>query len=409
MHPVFFFCLFLPATTYAQFWSFGTPVDVTDGYADKVYHHLESAGRRNIAVSSRTVAIVWEDNRNGNPSVYLSLKNKNETDFSTELKISGSGEAYEPGIAALTGNRFAVSWEEDGKVFIRVINAQQLKSPKLATIIQLPSKEAMQSGLTARGDQLFVTFSERTGRYSHIRLIQLKIDPEENLSLLTDCIVDPAPVKDDQLYPTAVVTDKQIMIAWEDRRMGHTIIMGSLSQSGEFCQFSAPLRISKRRGERKLPYGKGHGVSRVALGQYGKSDFLAAWADKRNFRDGYDIYASVYDKIGLWEANSSVQDEFGGVARQWHTTVAGHLNGRLVVAWSDEREDSSDIFYSWFENGEWSEDMPVPGASGIGEETHPSITFDADGNLHIAWVVRKEVGGTTRLRYMSGSLLHRSK
>ena len=110
----------------------------------------------------------------------------------------------------------------------------------------------------------------------------------------------------------------------------------------------------------------------------------------------------------MWEANSSVQDEFGGVARQWHTTVAGHLNGHLVVAWSDEREDSSDIFYSWFENGEWSEDLPVPGASGREEETHPSIIFDDNGNLHIAWIARKEVGGTTRLRYMSGRLLHHS-
>ncbi|MCU7818007.1 MAG: hypothetical protein KZQ57_03855 [gamma proteobacterium symbiont of Lucinoma myriamae] len=395
--------LFFPLVADAQLWSFTTPVDVTNGFIDKVYHHLESAGRRNIAVSSHTVAVVWEDNRNGSPTVYLALKNKNEPGFSAELKISGSGEAYEPGIVALTGNRFAVSWEEDSKVFVRVINTEQLKSPELAKAIALPVKEAMQAGITANSNQIFVTFSEHAGRYNHIRLIQLEVNQQGNLSLVKNCPVDPDPVKDDQLYPTIVIVDGRIMIAWEDRRMGHTVIMGILSQAGEFCHFPSAQRISKKRqGERKLPYGKGSGVSRVAMGKYGKSKVLAAWADKRNFREGYDIYAAVYE--GTWGANQSVQDEFGGVARQWHTTVAGHSNGHRVVAWSDERENNSDVFYSWIENNEWSEDTPVPGASGTGEQSHPSIIFDDDGNIHIAWILRKEVGGTTRLKYTLGRL-----
>ncbi|MCU7939837.1 MAG: hypothetical protein KZQ64_12350 [gamma proteobacterium symbiont of Bathyaustriella thionipta] len=399
--------LFFPIITKAQLWSFTTPVDVTHGIIDKVYHHLESAGRRNIAVSSGTVAVVWEDNRNGNPTVYLALKNKNEPAFSAELKISGSGEAFEPSIVALTGNRFAVSWEEDSKVFVRVINTEQLASPILAGAVVLPAKEAMQSSITANGHQLFITFSKRAGRYSHIRLIQLEVNQQDNLSLLKNCIVDPDPVKDEQLYPTAVLVDGRIMVAWEDRRMGHTIIMGTLSQVDDICQFPSAQRISKRQGQPNLPYGKGHGVSRVAMGQYGKSNILAAWADKRNFREGYDIYSAVYDKT--WGSNSSVQDEFGGVARQWHTAVAGHSNGYRIVVWTDERENNSDVFYSWIENDEWSEDNPLPGASGIGEQTHPSIVFDDDGNIHIAWILRKEVGGTTRLKYSLGRISQTDK
>ena len=80
-------------------------------------------------------------------------------------------------------------------------------------------------------------------------------------------------------------------------------------------------------------------------------------------------------------------------------------NGNLIVVWSDERENNSDIFYSYFEQGEWSDDLAIPGASGIGEQTHPSIIFDVDGNIHIAWIVRKEVGGNTRLRYILGRLI----
>ena len=399
------FSLLLSVNANAQYWSFTTPVDISHGNIDTVYHHLESAGRRNIAVSTNTIAVVWEDNRNGNPSVYIALKSKNKDNFSIELKISGHGEAYEPSIISLPENRFAVSWEEDRKIAVRIINTQHLKKPKLADIIQLPAKEAMQSGLTANGNRLLVTLSERVERYNQIKLVQLNIDNQDNLKLVKNCRVDPEQVNNDQLYPTAVIINDRILIAWEDRRMGHTIIMSSLSQVDKICQFSQPQRISQRPGKRKLPYGKGHGVSRVALTQYNKSEILAAWADKRNFREGYDIFASTYSKQGVWGDNQSVQDEFGGVARQWHTTVAGHSNGNLIVAWSDERENNSDIFYSWFEQGEWSEDLAIPGASGIGEQTHPSIIFDEAGNIHIIWIVRKEVGGSTRLRYILGRFI----
>ncbi|MCW8932905.1 MAG: hypothetical protein OQL19_22025 [Gammaproteobacteria bacterium] len=397
----FFFCV----SAYAQFWSFSTPIDITQGNVDKVFHHLESAGRRNIAVSSNTIAVVWEDNRSGNPAIYLALKNKDEDKFNIELKVSGQGEAYEPSIASMTGGRFVISWEEDTKIAVRIINASQLKATQLSTVLQLPAKEATQSGLTVHGNQIFVSLSERKERFNQIQLVQLEVDQQAHLKLIKDCRVDPEPVKNEQLYPTTVIIDDRIMVAWEDRRMGHTIIMGSLSQSGDFCQFAKPQRISQRPGNRKLPYGKGHGVSRVALAKLNHSEVLAAWADKRNFREGYDIYAAVYDKLGVWGVNRPVQDEFGGIARQWHTTVAGHPDGYHVVAWSDERESHSDIFFSWLDNGEWSEDLPIPGASGEGEQTHPSIILDDEANLHVVWVLRKEVGGTTRIRYMLGRLI----
>lgn len=399
-----FLLLFLPIATYAQQWSFSPSVDVSTGANDKTYHHLESAGRRNIAVSADVVAVVWEDDRSGTPAIYLALKNKNKADFSVELKMSATGEAYEPGIVALTDRRFALSWEEDGQVFVRVVNAKQLTAPKLSKVLKLPVNQAMQSGMTANKELLFVTLTERAGRYNRIRLLQLKLNSQQNLTLLQNCLVDPHPVKEDQLYPTAVIVAQRMIIAWEDRRMGHTIIMGSQSQPDDFCQFSTPQRISTQLGRRNALYGKGHGVSRVALGQYGKTGLFAAWADKRNFLEGYDIYAAEYIEPGLWGQNQPVQDEFGGSARQWHATVAGHQRGYRVVAWSDERESNSDVFFSWFEDGQWSDDMPIDEASGTGEQSHPSITFDAEGNIHLAWIERRQVGGTTRLKYAFGRL-----
>jgi hypothetical protein len=59
---------------------------------------------------------------------------------------------------------------------------------------------------------------------------------------------------------------------------------------------------------------------------------------------------------------------------------------------------------SWLEGGEWSEDLPLPAASGAGQYTHPSIAMDAEGNLHAAWIERTQANGPTRLRYQFGRI-----
>ena len=225
------------------------------------------------------------------------------------------------------------------------------------------------------------------------------------LEPVISCPVDPAPPADEQLYPSAVVTDNRLVVAWEDRRPKHTIIMAAVELPGEPCHFSEPIRISENPMAGNLPYGAGHGVSRVAIGGFGTHGIFAAWADKRNFRDGYDIWGADFSlSKGGFGANEKVQDDFGGLSKQRHATVGGHANGMLVVAWDDEREGDADIMLSWRVNGEWSDDWPLPVASGTGQQSNPSIALDNEGNLHLGWVERDKIGGTTRLKYAFGRL-----
>ena len=156
--------------------------------------------------------------------------------------------------------------------------------------------------------------------------------------------------------------------------------------------------------QRSVTYGKGHGVSRVALTTYGTEKVLATWADKRDFQEGYDIYATAFKSGSSLGENMRVQDEFGGVARQWHPTAAGSDNGQLVVVWTDEREGNSDLMISNYVEGEWDEDLPMQGASGAGEQGHPSIIFDDTDQLHVVWIERDDRNSPTRLKYMSGHL-----
>jgi len=382
----------------AQPWEFGKPVAVTATSGAGIFHHLESSGRRNIAVSAGSVAVAWEDDRDGTPRIYLARKDRKAQEFSAEIKISGKGEAYEPSLVALDHNRFALAWEEDARIHARFVSPA---GP--GPVVILGEANATQASLAIQGQQLLLMYSQAEGRYGRIWFQRLEVDGQTLLPQQR-CPVDAEAAKDDQLYPVAVSLGARVIVAWEDRRPGHTIIMAAQNSKQAPCRFTAPQRISERPPGPRMPYGKGHGVARVALDSYGTNRALAAWADKRDFREGYDIYAADYEggNQSLFGPNIKVQDTFGGFSQQWHTTVAGHPSGKLVVAWDDNRDGNADVILSWREDNDWSDDLVVPGAAGPGEQNHPTISLDQEGNLHLAWIERATVGGPTRLRYLFG-------
>lgn len=383
----------------AEPWEFGQAVDVTSAHGNGIFHHLESSGRRNIAATQSTVALAWEDDHDGAPRIYMARKGLDGERFEPAIRISGDGEAYEPSIAALSQERFLIAWEENEHIHARVISPDGL-----GATARLSQSEAAQASVWAAGNRAYVAISQRESGFFRIRLLALRVDTENTLISEADCAVDPAPLQDHQFYPVSAVAGDELIVAWEDRRLGHTIIMASAAALTDICGFQPPVRISERRREENSTYGKGHGVARVALVGFGELNLAALWADKRNYWEGYDIYAANYVGKGRFDANTKVQDEFGDFARQWHAAAAGNSEGTLVAIWDDEREGNADVMLSWIEDGKWSEDLPVPGASGAGHQNHPTIALDAKGNLHIAWIERAEPSAPTRLRYLLGRL-----
>ncbi|MDX1823375.1 MAG: hypothetical protein R3354_01580, partial [Thiohalomonadales bacterium] len=343
-------------TVFAQPWEFRKPIVVTTSVGEGIFHHLDSSGRRNIAVSDDTVAIAWEDNRDNSPRIYLARKPVAADSFNADIKVSGSGEAYEPTLVALTGNRFALAWEEEGRIHVRLVTPD-----RAGPVIIVGDEEATQASLARQGNDLLLVYSEREDRFGRIWFQRIVVDGQ-TLRAMPRCPVDAMAPKDDQLYPAVVGFDERVIVAWEDRRPGHTIIMAAQNSDQAACRFTAPQRISQRSPGPRMPYGKGHGVARVALATYGTGHVLAVWADKRNFREGYDIYAAEYLPVGtsLFGPNMKVQDTFGGYAQQWHATAAGDSSSRLVVGWDDNRDGNADIMLSWREDGDWSDDLSVP-------------------------------------------------
>ena len=53
----------------AAAWEFSGRIVVTRDSKPGLFHHLDSAGRKNIAVSGNRIAVVWEDNQDGSPQI----------------------------------------------------------------------------------------------------------------------------------------------------------------------------------------------------------------------------------------------------------------------------------------------------------------------------------------------------
>jgi hypothetical protein len=369
-------------------WEWSAPLTVNSVHGATVFPHLESANRRGIAVAGDTVAVVWEDNRDGSPQCYLAMKPAAAAAFQAEIRLS-TGECYEPVVAGLGAGRFVAAWQEGGKVHARVLP----DGPPL----QLSQADAAQVTLASRDDALYAAWAEQAGRFH--RIVVARLAPREDaLAVQSARAVEPKRPTDEQGWPAlAVAGDGSVTVAWEDRRHRHTVPMVSHSRDGR--SFSKPARLSDiKSGSAPGGLGAGTGAMRPTLAAWGERGVAAVWLDKRDFLSGYDVYAAFDKGDRRYGKNLQVQDSFGDNMAQWHALVVGDASGRLLALWDDARDGTPDVWLSEWEGEAFGEDMAVPGAAGPGEQSDPVATLDAAGALHVVWLDRDEAAGT-RIRY----------
>lgn len=382
----------------AQIWVFQPPVTVA-APADKDYPHLDSSGRRNVAVTGNTVAVVWEDNRSGRPAVYLARRLPGATAFSTpEVVSTGEDEAYEPTITALDPSRFVVGWEERGNVWLRSVGPQGMGLPG-----KLGSGKSAHVSLTAGPDnQIAAVWSEEDRAHGRIRAALVHITDAGVPVIRRRAWVEKTAPKGQQQFPVVVYAPerRQYLAAWEDRRRGHTVLLAARGSAVD--AFGSPRRVNELPPkDPAIKYGRGSGLARPALANFGGNGIAAIWADKRNFVMGYDIYAALDAGRGFGR-NLLVQDGFAEQIEQWRPAVTGSVSGLLVAAFDDDREGTADVWLAWLDGTKWSENLAVPGASGPGAQSHASLALDAGNNLHLVYLEREKPDGPAAIRYVFG-------
>jgi len=397
--PLLLIMCFLATPLYAASWEFEPAIDVSKVHSANTYHHLQSAGRQHIALSGKYVAVAWEDNRDGVSRCYVALKPLAAKLFSSEYRISAAEEALDPVIVGLQGGYFAVVWESGNRVWGRMVGPHGL-----GKAVALSGQESMQANLGYDPvSGLRVAWSERDGQYFRVKVAHLKFDLKSTkLTVGPSVSVDNVPLHGDQFYPSmAALHGNALVVAWEDRRAGHTQIWTGYAADGR--KFTPGVKINELQRLNNLGLGRGTGAMRIALSRVGKKGVAAIWSDKRDFLSGYDVYAAFGSAVsGQFEANQKVQDSFGDNIIQWHPAIAGNEAGQIAAVWDDDRDGTSDIWFAWPQGGGWSDNVAIPGASGAGVQVEPAIAMDKQGNVHVAWIDKIDLNAPSRVRYVMG-------
>ena len=386
----------LPAQA-SESWVFDDRVALSGPAVDSVYHHLDGAGRKHIAVSREAVAVAWEDNRSGTAQIYVALKLLDRQTFPEFLWVSNGREAYEPAIAALGDNRFVLAFEQDASVYARVLTAQGLGEP-----FRLSHGEASHASIASFGDFVFASWRERDAGRWFVKVAGLRVAEANRLALESLRSVEANGLETPVLFPVVAANEVGISVAWEDRRAGHTRLLVSYSESVE-TGFGEPQALNEFFSNRN-EYDQGNGVTRVSLASFGRDEILAAWMDKRRGGLGYGIFAALGSEGGMiFGPNEKVHGEQGDKQPHYNPATAGNAAGDFVVAWDDFRGGDSDVWISTYNSDlEWSQDYSPAVASGSGEQSHPSIALDERNNLHLVWIERNQLNGPSRLWYSLG-------
>lgn len=392
--------LLLPRVLLAAPWAFQAPLDVSTTNGPGIFHHLGSGGRFGVAVSADVAGVAWEDNRDGSSRCYVVVVDPQSGRRMNERQVSDTGSAFEPALLGLNDGRFAVAWEEESKVWVRILTERET-----GAATRVDEAQGAHVSLAWQPDQrLVAVWSKKdAGRY---RTWLAFVDVPQVLKdapIVTERIaVDLSPSDAEQTYPSAAYSAHgRLVFAWEDRRTGHTTIM-AVHQEGP-RRFSPPVQVNESFwGGRKLGFGRGTGAMRVSLASVAAGEVVAVWADKRDFRSGYDIYAAFSLEGGKrFGGNEKVQDGFADGVAQWHPSVAfGAAGGLTAVAWDDDREGTPDVWMSWHDGTTWSDNLDIPGASGDGVQVEPAITLDRHGGLHLAWLEKARRDSPSRVRYL---------
>lgn len=392
----------LPSLACSAPWKFDEPIDVTTAHGERVFHHLETAGRKSIAARGDAIGVVWEDNRDGTPRCYFAGKAAADAQFTREIRLSDKDECYEPAVAALSDGRFIAVWEEGARTRARIVS-----STGAGDTIALGEQESTQASIGVDGDAAYAVWAEKDGRFARIRVAQLTAE-QLKLRVVRRSYPDSDSPKDDQLYPTiAPARSGAVVVAWEDRRNGHTFIVRTFSADG--AQFAPTRQVNETRNaavpqtsSRTRNLGRGPGAMRAALARQDEKRVAIVWMDKRDFLSGYDVYAAFSSDGGHnFGKNQKVQDSFGDNIAQWHPAIAAR-GDQVAVVWDDDRDNTPDLWLSWPEGAGWSDDVKPSGAGGPGVQSHPGIALDDSGELHLVWLEKSDNDGPTRLRYTRG-------
>jgi len=195
-------------------------------------------------------------------------------------------------------------------------------------------------------------------------------------------------------YDPDVSPDKQIYMVWFDNRAGAYDVFFTRSTNG-YNFLGSELRVDTD------PAGSAYSGEPV-LATDGADGVYVAWEDSR--AGGNDVYANrSADGGDSWGTDQRLDGgDDGGASDAFGLALAIDVDAPTAVpyvAWHDSRNGANDIYLNHASGGDWLADAVRidGGGEGGAESFYPSV-YATDGRVLVAWHDDRDVGFDVLLR-----------
>ena len=330
--------------------------------ADRLVDHSQGAdvGHPRMCVSGTSVFVVWHDDRYaGRNQVFMNIGRAGGTNWrdqdilvSAETVDGRQTVAENPEIVC-AGDQVYLVWEDDRESEIGHRNIY------------------------------FANWDDRVERRAFGEVRSANDDPDGDYDAITPSMA--------VFYDPSVSPDRKILLTWTDNRFGAHDVWFTNSDNG-YNFLLEEIRLDT--DEPGNAYSARPQVRADALG-----GVYVAWEDSRD--GGNDVYVNHSDDLGFhWSASDTRADggDAGGNSNAFGVTLAvdqGAESSAAYVAWHDERNGGRDIFLNYTLDGgaTWQDEAQRidGGGAGAAESFYPSVVA-SDGRVVVAWHDDRDVG-----------------
>jgi hypothetical protein len=176
---------------------------------------------------------------------------------------------------------------------------------------------------------------------------------------------------------------ERLLVVWQDTIIGGQDRLYSTSSSDSGATWTAPTRVDH------LPTDMATGAVGPSMVMNEAGEALVAWHDGRNGRDDIFVGRSA-DGGRTWQAETRLDTDEPGTAFSRFTAMAAAGDGRIAVAWGDDRDGFEGVYLrirSAGANPTWGPEVVVAGPSGKKGARTPGLLWAKDGSLFVTWEV----------------------
>ena len=348
--------------------SWSSPLPLSD--PGSVVHASVAVSRKDGEAEEAALHLVWVDSRSGIAEVYYRRSSDGGATWASEMQVSpGHHDSWTPSIAA-GGGLVAIGWVDtrDGneEEYLRVSRDGGLSwgdETRLTTDVM----NSWAPSVAIAGGSVHVAWFDQRDNEFQLRDAEAMLDQAMRLVGLEPDVAPEGILVPDPVHPGRMTFYSK---AFQHRVQEKSGAIGNAVHAW----------VEKGGDPRR--------VARL-MGEFNRRMWIAS-------REWELYYARSDDAGASWSEMARLTEAEGSSSRPNLVATAAGLH----LVWFDDRQGESEIYYKASSDGgvSWSDDLRLTEASGASEQ--PMVAAGPDGKIHVAWF--DERSGASDIYYRQG-------